>query len=59
MTPLGEWLLMGGYAWYVWTSYAVGLLVIALNIYLPLHRHRSLLNRQAPERTQGMDNEAA
>ena len=57
MTPFGEWLLMGGYGWYVWTSYAVGVLIIALNIYLPLRHHRFLLDRQTSGRAREMDGE--
>ncbi len=59
MTPLAEWLHMGGYGWYVWTSYAAGLLIIVLNIYLPLRHHRLLRTRQAPGRARRTDNEPA
>jgi heme exporter protein D len=31
---------MGGYAVYVWSSYALAALVLILNIYLPLHRRK-------------------
>lgn len=34
-----EWFAMGGYAVYVWSSYALGLLVLFLNVYLPLRRY--------------------
>ena len=30
--PLGEFLAMGGYAWYVWMSYGVTALVVAFEI---------------------------
>lgn len=45
MSQFIEWLGMGGYGWYVWSSYALGLLIIVLNIYLPLRHHRLLLKR--------------
>jgi heme exporter protein CcmD len=32
MTTLGEWLKMGGYAQYVWPSYALALIAVLLNI---------------------------
>ena len=38
---------MGGYAWFVWPSYALGLAVLAANLYLPLMRHRRLLREGA------------
>ena len=43
MEQLSNWFAMGGYAWYVWLSYAIGLLVLVLNIWLPLRVHRRLL----------------
>lgn len=32
---MGEFLNMGGYAFYVWTAYALALVVLALNWILP------------------------
>jgi heme exporter protein CcmD len=32
MSPLGDFLDMGGYAAYVWPSYALTLIVVVLNI---------------------------
>ena len=43
MEGLCDWFAMGGYAGYVWPSYAVGLLVLILNVWLPLREHRRLL----------------
>jgi len=34
---------MGGYAAYVWTSYGVTALVVALNVWLAQRRHRQAL----------------
>lgn len=34
---------MGGYAWFVWPSYALGLAVLAANLCLPMMRHRRLV----------------
>lgn len=38
-----EFLLMGGYAKFVWGSYAFGLAVFAWNFIAPLRRRRELL----------------
>jgi heme exporter protein D len=50
---MNEFLDMGGYAFYVWTSYALALLVLALNWVLPKRalraRWQSLLRRAHPE----------
>ena len=35
---LNEFFSMGGYAFYVWTAYAVALAVLLLNLILPLRR---------------------
>lgn len=51
MSQFSEWLSMGGYGWYVWLSYALGLLIIVLNVYLPLRHHRLLLRQLACEKT--------
>jgi len=33
---------MGGYAFYVWGSYAIATVVLVLNVWLPLRRYRKL-----------------
>jgi heme exporter protein D len=38
-----EFFNMGGYAFYVWGAYAVGLVVLAANLIYPLRRRRRLL----------------
>jgi len=40
---LTEFLHMGGYAVYVWTSYGIALLILLINIVLPLRQRRKLL----------------
>jgi heme exporter protein D len=40
---LSEFLHMGGYAFYVWTSYGIALLILLVNIVLPLRQRRKLL----------------
>jgi heme exporter protein D len=40
---LTEFLHMGGYAFYVWTSYGIALLILLVNIVLPLRQRRKLL----------------
>ncbi len=37
-----EFFAMGGYALYVWGSYALALLVFALNVWLPLHQQKTV-----------------
>ena len=36
---------MGGFAFYVWTSYALAAIVLVLNIIVPLARRRVVLRR--------------
>ncbi len=40
---LAEFLHMGGYGFYVWSSYALTLVVLAANLISALRRHRRLL----------------
>jgi len=35
---LEQFFSMGGYAFYVWTSYGIALVVLCLNLLLPLRR---------------------
>lgn len=42
---MSEFLSMGGYAGYVWSSYALGLLVVVVNVWLPAQRERAVLQR--------------
>jgi len=41
---LTEFFHMGGYAFYVWTSYGLALAVLLINVILPLRQRRKLLN---------------
>ena len=43
MTEFLHFLHMGGYAFYVWTSYGIVFLVLVLNIVLPILQQRSAL----------------
>ena len=43
MKSLHDFLAMGGYAAYVWTSYALAAAVLAWNIVQPLRREQRLL----------------
>ena len=47
---LGDFLAMGGYAFYVWASYAVAVIVLATNIVVPWLRLRSARDRLARDR---------
>ena len=40
---LSEFLDMGGYAFYVWTSYGISLLVLLLNVVAPVRQRKKLL----------------
>jgi heme exporter protein D len=40
---LNEFFHMGGYAFYVWTSYGIALFVLLLNVVTPLRQHSKLL----------------
>jgi heme exporter protein D len=40
-----EFFAMGGYAFFVWTSYGITLLVIMLNIVMPVLHRRKVINR--------------
>ena len=41
---LNEFLNMGGYAFYVWTSYGLAMIVLVLNVILPMRQRKKLLN---------------
>jgi heme exporter protein D len=40
-----EFLDMGGYAFFVWTSYGIALLVVVLNIVMPVLHRKKVINR--------------
>jgi len=42
-----EFFAMGGYAFYVWSAYAVALVVLAANVAAPIVRERRLKRRLA------------
>ncbi|MDH3831222.1 MAG: heme exporter protein CcmD [Gammaproteobacteria bacterium] len=44
---LEEFFNMGGYAFYVWSSYGIALLVLLVNIIAPLRQRNKLLNKIA------------
>ncbi len=44
MSGLNDFLNMGGYAFYVWGSYGITLLVLAVNLVVPMINERKLLN---------------
>ena len=41
---LTEFFHMGGYAFYVWTSYGLAMIVLLLNVILPMRQRKKLLN---------------
>ena len=44
---LNDFFHMGGYAFYVWTSYGIALFVLLLNVILPLRQRNKLLGNIA------------
>jgi len=40
-----EFFYMGGYGFYVWSSYAVAALILIANIILPIYQRKSMLNK--------------
>jgi heme exporter protein D len=53
---LEHFLSMGGYGLYVWTSYGIVLIALAVNVLLPLARHRrQLLDIARKARQRGQD----
>ncbi|MDD5271895.1 MAG: heme exporter protein CcmD [Methylovulum sp.] len=44
---LQEFFAMGGYAFYVWTSYGICFLVLLANIVLPIIRRKQFLRQLA------------
>ena len=40
---LNEFFNMGGYAFYVWTSYGIALAVLLINVILPLRQRKKLM----------------
>jgi heme exporter protein D len=40
-----EFFAMGGYAFFVWTSYGIALLVVVLNIVMPVLHRKKVINR--------------
>ncbi len=44
---LQEFFTMGGYGFYVWISYGLTLLVLAVNIILPVIQRKQFLRQQA------------
>jgi heme exporter protein D len=44
---ISDFFHMGGYAFYVWTSYALGFVVLLLNILLPMRNKKQVLRELA------------
>lgn len=47
MNSINEFFYMGGYAFYVWSSYALALMVLVVNIIIPRLREREILRTLA------------
>jgi len=44
---LQEFLAMGGYGFYVWTSYGIATIILVANILLPILQRKSFIRQQA------------
>ncbi|WP_394754367.1 heme exporter protein CcmD [Crenothrix sp.] len=44
---LQEFFAMGGYGFYVWTSYGITLVVLVANILIPIIQRKQFLRQQA------------
>jgi len=51
MTEIGEFLHMGGYALYVWSSYGLTLLVLCLNWVIPVIHEKKLISKISKQYT--------
>lgn len=38
-----EFFHMGGYAFYVWMSYGIALIILLINFFIPMYRRREIL----------------
>ncbi len=47
MNSFDEFLAMGGYGFYVWTSYTIAFVVLLLNVVLPLIKKKQFLRQLA------------
>lgn len=56
MSGLMEFLRMGGYAFYVWTSFGLGIIVLALNVMHALQQEKQLLVQLRKRIKSGSDN---
>ncbi|WP_193074830.1 heme exporter protein CcmD [Pseudomonas sp. FME51] len=54
MSNLAEMLAMDGHGAYVWSSYAITLVVLALNVVQPWLARRRLVNEEARRRRREM-----
>lgn len=45
MTGISEFLQMGGYGFYVWTSYGLTVAVLLINYLLPVRREQQLIRK--------------
>jgi len=47
MNSFAEFLAMGGYGFYVWTSYAIAFVVLILNVIIPMFQRKKFLRELA------------
>lgn len=40
---MNEFLQMGGYAFYVWSSYGICLIVLLINVVIPIQREKKII----------------
>ena len=49
-----EFFAMGGYAFYVWTSYGIAFVIMLAGIILPLLQHKQQLRQLKHKRKRGL-----
>ena len=65
MSSITEFFHMGGYAFYVWTSYGLALIVLLLTFFMPMANRKSIIKelrmkyRQQDRQKQNAVNDAS
>lgn len=47
MNSFAEFILMGGYAFYVWTAYGIAFVVLLVNLIMPIVQRKQFLRELA------------
>ena len=55
MSGISDFFEMGGYAFYVWSSYGLTLVVMLLNFYLPWTKEKNLIRKLSRRSVRSSD----